>query len=185
MSYEPVAYWRERGKTYEQVFRRTPAFEAQEAAFAEFVSHLDYASVLDVGCGFGRMGPILVAGRVNVEYVGIDVSADMLRGARRLVPDGDFVRSPLEDFDPAGRKWDLVLASEFLMHIPLAGVAAAIAKLRSMTGRHLITIDWTEPLAAGRRILPHNVIHDYGTLFGDALVRSRQVGLQTMFRVRP
>lgn len=185
MSYEPVSYWQERGKTYEQDFRRTPAFEAQEAALGEFVARLSYASVLDVGCGFGRLAPVLLAGRENVAYSGIDVSADMLRGARRLVPAGDFVRSSLDDFDPAGRKWDLVLASEFLMHIPSADVGAAIAKLRSMATRHVITIDWTEPLPTSRRISPHNMIHDYAALFGDAIARSRVVGLQTIFRVRP
>lgn len=84
-------------------------------------------SVLDVGCGNGRLGRYLVAalGR-PIEYVGVDVSPELLALARtdlgsdaRLV-EHDFLAAPARAIlpDAAGRDHALVAVFNVLHHVP-------------------------------------------------------------------
>lgn len=175
-------YWRERGRATSDIgYRSTDAHIAQELALIHFLQPLKFSTVLDVGCGFGRIGQQLVERR-NVEYTGIDISEQRIDQARRRIPEGLFEVTTLTDFVP-DEQYDLVLAVEFLMHVPPNEVVDAVAALRSMASRHVVTVDWTEPV--DKTTKPHNWRHDYAALFGDALVRSEKVGLQTIHRVKP
>src|SRR6185369_632382 len=68
VTYDPATYWRERGETYAAKFD-APAYEEQERALAAVLAELDYATVLEVGCGFGRIARLL-----HGQYTGIDLS---------------------------------------------------------------------------------------------------------------
>ena len=58
-----------------------------------FVQRFSPASVLDAGCGTGRVAIELA--RRGVDVVGVDVSSSMLDTARELAPDVPWVRSDL------------------------------------------------------------------------------------------
>ena len=79
--------------------------------------------------------------------------------------------------------YDLVLAVEFLMHVPPDEVADAVNTMRSLANRHIVTCDWTEPIK--KPAAPHNWRHDYEALFGESIVRRETVGRQTVYRVKP
>lgn len=163
--YEPVAYWRERGRIYERDF--VPGrYRRQEDAIAALLDGLEFETVLDVGCGFGRIGELVWRLRPDISrYVGLDISEDQLAAARRRVPAGEFriadVRH-LEGIEPA----DLVVASEILMHIPPGNVAAVAAALRGLALRHLVTVDWDAP---GQEAGNYCFGHDYAALFPGAV----------------
>lgn len=57
-------------------------------------------SVIDVGCGYGRMLDLLAAQRWRGKYIGFDVSPDLVEIARRWWPDYTFVVADLAN-DPA------------------------------------------------------------------------------------
>lgn len=179
--YDPIADWQRRGRTYEARFRQTPAFEAQEAALADVLRPLAFRSVLEVGCGFGRIGELVARIRPDARYTGLDISADMLRGARSRLPDGEFVEAALLDFDADGRQWDLVLVAEVLMHQPPDAVVAFVAAVRRLARHHVVTVDWDEP-GAPRVADPGNFQHDYRDLFGPSAHRT-PVGRQAIWRV--
>jgi SAM-dependent methyltransferase len=185
VAYDPVHYWRTRGETYEAKFN-APAYVAQEAALRGVLASLDFASVLEVGCGFGRIGALVLDVR-PAEYTGLDLSPVMLASAARRI-DGTFVESTLTDFDP-GRKWDLVIAVEFLMHVPPSDVEAAVRKLIRLSARHVVTLDWTVPLTKRTPVGAHNFRHDYVALLGDAgfgrtrHVETVPVGLQSLHHI--
>ncbi len=169
MTYEPLSYWRRRGQT----------FATQELAFVDLLSGLSFASVLDVGCGPGRLGALVKGLRPDVSYTGIDISPDVLRLAAVRVPDGSFHETTLADFRPR-RTWDLVIASEILMHVPPPEVGDAIERLSALSNRHVVTIDWTTDGPAAS----HNFRHDYRTAFassGLSVIADRQVGEQTIY----
>jgi trans-aconitate methyltransferase len=166
IAYEPVTYWRARGET----------FAAQEIVLADIFRGLEFASVLDVGCGTGRIGGLIRGLRPDATYTGIDVSPAVLRSAANRLPDGEFHETTLAAFRP-GRKWDLVIASEVLMHIPSADVSAAAQKLRSLSGRFVLTIDYV----GARALASHNFAHPYRLLFPDAEVT--RVGEQAIHLV--
>lgn len=170
-----IDYWTTRGETYAADFDVAKYLD-QEAVLRNVLAGLDYASVLDVGCGFGRFAEWF-EGR---HYTGIDLSPSMVRTAMRLHPERTFAVAALDDWQPGAYvTYDLVLASEVLMHIPPADLGAAVMKLRGLAERHLVTVDWTEPIE--RPAMAHNWLHDYAALEapGWQVTRTR-VGLQTI-----
>jgi SAM-dependent methyltransferase len=186
VTYDPIHYWRTRGETYEAKFN-APVYAAQEAALRGVLAALQFGSVLDVGCGFGRIGALVLDVNHVAEYTGLDLSPTMLASARGRIA-GTFVESTLAEFE-SSRKWDLVIAVEFLMHVPPVDIEAAVRKLLRLSARHVVTLDWTVPLTGRTPIGAHNFRHDYAALLGDAgFGRTRRietvpVGLQTVHHV--
>lgn len=178
MTYDPTTYWRERGAEYEAKFRHD-RYAEQELVLASVLDDLDFRTVLEVGCGFGRIGAT-----VRGDYTGIDLSPDMLASARKRMPDATLIETSLDDFTTKA-KYDLVLAVEMLMHVPPADVAKAIRKLDRLSARYIVTCDWTTPLPR-MKVAAHNFIHDYPALLSAAPfgrvreVRTIPVGLQTI-----
>jgi len=64
---------------------------------ADFVMRYAPRSVLDAGCGTGRVARELA--RRGVEVVGVDLDQDMLATARRRSPELELVQADLASFD--------------------------------------------------------------------------------------
>ncbi|HVF32372.1 MAG TPA: class I SAM-dependent methyltransferase [Acidimicrobiales bacterium] len=67
----------------------------------------DAFSVLDAGCGTGRVAVELA--RHGLEVVGVDADASMLAAARRAAPSIEWVASDLAALDLGGRTFDVVV----------------------------------------------------------------------------
>jgi SAM-dependent methyltransferase len=94
------------GEDYQARFDRLAASGQDVHGEAAFVEALGPVTVLDAGCGTGRVG-IELAHR-GLEVVGVDVDPSMLATARRLAPDIEWVEADLTTFD-LGRTFDVVL----------------------------------------------------------------------------
>lgn len=79
---------------------------------ADFVLGLGPSSVLDAGCGTGRVAIELA--RQGVDVVGVDLDEEMLASARKNGPDISFVHASLADVD-LSRAFDLVLMAGNVM----------------------------------------------------------------------
>ena len=79
---------------------------------ADFVMGLEPISVLDAGCGTGRVARELT--RRGVETVGVDLDEEMLSTARRKAPALEWHRADLAALD-LGRQFDVVLAAGNVM----------------------------------------------------------------------
>ena len=79
---------------------------------ADFISDLGPTSVLDAGCGTGRVA-IELAGR-GVDVVGVDLDEEMLGSARKNGPDIRWVRASLADVN-LSRVFDLVVMAGNVM----------------------------------------------------------------------
>jgi len=88
----------------------------------------------------------------------------------------------LQDFYP-GTTYDLVLASEVLLHIPPDEIEQAVDRLFKLSAKYIVTIDWTEPIP-GVEAAYWNWIHDYRSLFEGQIERTQKSYLQTIFVVR-
>ncbi len=66
-------------------------------------------SILDYGCGYGAMADFILANRYQLEYEGLDISAEMIREARLCPPTMDPNRFHLGPIQ--GLKADYVVAS--------------------------------------------------------------------------
>ena len=98
-------YWQERGKS---------GFRPRYKIFYDWIE--SNASVLDIGCGDGYFGQVLV-NKKNISYRGLDISETAVAMARErgLVAEVCDASQDLNKF--ADKSVDYVLMSEFIEHI--------------------------------------------------------------------
>src|SRR5271163_1689841 len=101
---EPVADFD--GEAYQTRFDRLAAQGVDVHGEASLVLSFEPTSVLDAGCGTGRVAGELA--RRGVEVVGVDVSASMIAEARRRAPDQLWLEDDLSTLD-LGRHFDVVV----------------------------------------------------------------------------
>ena len=121
-----------RGERYEESFERRAAAGLDVHGEARFVLSLGPpASVLDAGCGTGRVARELA--RHGVETAGVDIDPEMLDEARRRAPELAWIRHDVALVD-LGRTFACVLmAGNLLLFLRRGREPEAVANL----ARHL------------------------------------------------
>jgi SAM-dependent methyltransferase len=85
------------------------------------------AEVLELGCGAGV--PVTQALAERCRVTGVDISAEQIALAERLVPDATFIQSDITTLDfPAG-SFDAVVSFYTLIHIPRAEHAGLLGSI--------------------------------------------------------
>lgn len=105
---------------------------------AAFVESLAPRSVLDAGCGTGRVA--IELDRRGVDVVGVDLDPSMLEAARRKAPHLPWVEGDLISVD-VGRTFDVVVMAGNVMIFLEAGTEAAVVAnvaRRVRPGGHLV-----------------------------------------------
>jgi 2-polyprenyl-3-methyl-5-hydroxy-6-metoxy-1,4-benzoquinol methylase len=119
------------GDDYQRRFDALAASGADVHGEADFVAALDPASVLDAGCGTGRVAIELA--RRGIEVVGVDADASMIDTARRLAPTITWVHGDMAAVDD-GRRFDVVVMAG---NVPLFTPPGTQAALVAGCARHL------------------------------------------------
>ena len=126
--------------------------------------------MLEVGCGFGRITKLILSNfSENREYIATDLSADQINEAEKYVNGlrssrpPQFIVSDIQSLD-LKNKYDLVLASEVLMHVLPSEIESVIGKLVGISSKHVIDIDWYEEKLP-RKVAPYNFIHQYEKIY--------------------
>jgi SAM-dependent methyltransferase len=124
------------GDSYQQRFDELAASGVDVHGEAAFVLAYSPSSVLDAGCGTGRVGAELA--RRGVSVVGADVDESMLATARRAMPSVEWVQSDLVLLD-LGRTFDVVvMAGNVPLFTPPGTEAALVAGCARHVGRLLV-----------------------------------------------
>lgn len=165
MTYDPKQYWLQRGKVYKENFRTSRKFELQEKTLVEYLKGIDFATVLEVGCGFGRITRLISSNFELERYLAIDISPDQIANARKYT-DSQKVTFEVSDIQSLNlaEKYDLVIACEVLLHILPDEISPVVKKLVSLSRKHIINIDWYEE-SVPRNIGSHNFIHQYESIY--------------------
>jgi len=176
VSYIPHEYWFKHGKTYKDEFRYNKNFELQEKMLIDYLKNKisSFSTVLEAGCGFGRITKLLLTNFPNImEYLAIDLSPDQIENAKELIrpgietrgqlPNPTFMVSDIQSFQ-IQKKYDLVMASEVLMHILPSEIEEVMCKLVSMSNEHVVNIDWYKEQTPSKAA-PHNFIHQYEKIY--------------------
>lgn len=119
------------GDRYQRRFDELAAAGEDVHGEASFVAAFDPATVLDAGCGSGRVAIELA--RRGVEVVAADVNASMLATARRIGPGITWVESDIGDLD-LERTFDVVVMAG---NVPLFTPAGTRAALVAGCARHV------------------------------------------------
>ena len=121
-------------------------YKLQEQHLIDFLSKLQFNTVCEAGCGFGRITKI-VLNEFNISkenYFGFDVSPDQINRAKQYVVDkAEFVTSSIETVQ-VNKQYELVFAAEVLMHIPHKSILPALTKLAEISSKYIVNIDWRE-----------------------------------------
>lgn len=94
------------GEQYQAKFDQLAASGENVHGEVDFLMAYEPVSVLDAGCGTGRVAIELA--RRGVEAVGVDCEATMLATARERAPDIEWIEADLETFD-LDRTFDVVV----------------------------------------------------------------------------
>ena len=119
------------GDHYQSQFDRLAASGQDVHGEATFVMAYSPTSVLDAGCGTGRVAIELA--RHGIEVVGVDIDDSMLATAQRLAPDIEWVQSDLCELE-LGRTFDLVVMAG---NVPLFTPPGTEAALVGGVARHV------------------------------------------------
>jgi SAM-dependent methyltransferase len=120
------------GDQYQARFDELAAEGKDVHGEASFVSELAPRSVLDAGCGTGRVAIELA--RRGLEVVGVDNDASMLATARERGPAVTWVESDLTALD-LGRAFDVVVMAG---NVPLFCAPGTEAELVAGCARHVV-----------------------------------------------
>ena len=202
-SYNPKDYWIEQGKVYKDNFRYNSKFELQERFLIEYLTSNVFPttnsdgnsvklSVLEVGCGFGRITRLILKNfdKLITRYTAVDISPDQISNAKKFVGDPplgrhdvptgevneskneeglEFVVSDIQTLTStyvSNMKYDLVLACEVLLHVLPSEIDQVVYQLTEMSNKHIINIDWYEAQVP-KKIAPHNFIHQYEKIYAN------------------
>lgn len=133
------------GDDYDATYERRAAAGEHVHGEADFVGRFAPASVLDAGCGTGRVGRELA--RRGCAVAGVDIDPEMLATARRKAPDVDWRLADLQDVE-MGRAFDaVVLAGNVMIFLAPGTEGAVVANM----ARHLAP---GGALIAGFQLLP-------------------------------
>ena len=119
------------GDSYDETYERRAAAGEEVHGEANFVQRFSPSSVLDAGCGTGRVGRELA--RRGVDVAGVDIDPEMLRTARRKAPGVDWHLADLVSVD-FSRSFDvIVMAGNVMIFLTPGTEDAVIANM----ARHL------------------------------------------------
>lgn len=180
MTFDPVYFWKAHGP-----YLATASVSDEHIATEQILRGLLAAlepkpeSVIDVGCGGGRLAAVLKDVLPQAQYAGLDLGEAQLERTKAVRGDGDFYLSRLQDFVPDTR-WDLAICSEVLLHIPPADIQLACDRLSDLAPV-IIAVEWTQPMAGA--IAEWNWLHDYRSLFSGRILSEVVHQDQTIFLI--
>ena len=164
-------YWTERGRTYHSEVRLTEDYHRlQESFLVDLIklSGLPVRSILEIGCGYGRITKILAAAFPDSRITALDLSDDQLANARRYCGDNKgivFQQYDLYGGQPLPAGFDLAIATEVFLHHPDQAVRQFIKRILD-SARYIASIDWCEEWQTP--VSHHVWIHNYRALYKGA-----------------
>jgi SAM-dependent methyltransferase len=154
------------GDEYDATYERRAAAGEDVHGEANFVQATGARSVLDAGCGTGRVGRELA--RRGLDVAGVDLDEVMLATARAKAPEVDWRLGDLASID-LGRRFDaIVMAGNVMIFLTPGTEGAVIANMAA----HL---DAGGVLIAGFQLQPGKLaIEQYDAMAADAGLTLRE-----------
>ena len=133
------------GDAYDATYQRRAAAGENVHGEADFVTALGPKSVLDAGCGTGRVGRELA--RRGLGVIGVDIDPEMLGTARSQAPELDWRLADLATVELGRRFEAIVMAGNVMIFLAPGTEQAVVSNMAS----HLEPGGW---LIAGFQLQP-------------------------------
>lgn len=171
MSLDLIEFWKARGPRHYKEFQDLSSevksrFTNQENETLKILRKYRFSKILELGCGFGRYTKILSQAFKPEKYVAVDLVKEQIENAKNYVGNDkiDYHCIPIQDFD-MDEKFDLVFASEFLMHLNFETIEDVIKKMVSFSSNKIVIVDWYDKTMFGKELRGYCFQHDYQTFF--------------------
>ena len=180
-SFNVNEYWLQRGRNYLHENLPQEFHRLQETFLIDVLrsSGIPLASILEVGCGFGRITRLLASSFQDTKITALDLSPEQLENAKRYCGQQSnisFQQYDLYSGKPfPGAGYDIMVAIEVFLHHPRPIVLGLFRRLAAVAS-HLINIDWSEHWPW--KTAEHVWVHDYSRVY-------REAGLQCATFVLP
>jgi len=166
------------GKSYydKRKFERLPWYsklvtKKQEKTISSLLKKINVNSILEIGCGYGRLTKILDSTLRPQSYNAIDLSEELITIAKKNISNVRFQCTSIQDFKTK-EKFDLVFCGVMLMMINEKEIKTVLQKLISLSSKKIITID---PIEMFVKNSDYVFIHDYKKIFSELGVKKIQV----------
>jgi len=140
--YENEKFWKEFGINYYDKYKNKKDWiEKQEFELLRFLKTKEFNSVLEFGCGFGRVTKVLCENFNIQKYLAFDISPHQIENAKKYCEGMNvlFQVSSIKEFE-SNDKFDLVIGPEILMHIEPKGIDFVMQKMENYSKRYFM---WT------------------------------------------
>jgi SAM-dependent methyltransferase len=176
VSYKPEEHWNanailhlERGESINNYC--FDIYKNQERQLIDILKKIKFESVLEIGCGFGRVTNLILNEFDVDRYVATDISQIQLDNAREHLHRKHIVDYIQVDITIPSKlpskimnnKFDLVIATEVLMHILPRDIFNVIGTMIYVSNNHVINIDYHEE--EDKELRSHNFKHDYEHIY--------------------
>lgn len=130
------------------------------------------SSILDVGCGNGTLARALVENGYNGDYLGVDMSEELLTKAQTLLDENAQGHINFQQIDLADPDWQNAVPTEnfnwlvsfaVFHHLPgqilRRNIASAFADLVAQTGKVAVSVwQWQNSPRLSKRVLPWDTV---------------------------
>ena len=160
-------------------FERLPWYaklviKKQEKTISILLNKINVNSVLEIGCGYGRLTRILNSTLQPQRYKAIDLSEELISIAKEKINGVEFQCISIQDLETK-EKFDLVFCGVMLMMINEKEIKTVLHKLISLSSKKIITID---PIEMFVKNSDYVFIHDYEKIF-------RELGIFKKIEIHP
>ena len=142
--YNQNEYWSGKGgKTHydESIKQADDTTIMVEEFLINFLKKIEFKTVLDVACGYGRYIKIVNENFNVIDYHGIDISKDQIKKAKEYCSNNIRLKiTSLESFNP-GRHFDLVFAANILLHVKPIDIEYFVNRIIALSNKNVIVMD--------------------------------------------
>ena len=174
-------YWKDRGKTYDAELnnKSIQTFNeeiVQEKFLLKALSTISCHTILEVGCGNGRLTKLLLKLPKVEKIIAVDISEDLIDIAKKNIIDTRLSFQTLDlDKISFNNKFDLIFGGEILMHIHPTKIRSILKKLVELSSNKLIFLEYYEKDKINNTKSDYCFIHDYNKLFSELNIKKIKI----------
>ncbi len=177
-------YWINRGKEYKIKFdllnkTQHKRYEYQIKALKELLINSNPKTILEIGCGFGRVTETLSQLFPKASITCVDISKEQIDNLNKLsLPNVETICKDIMNYD-FEKTFDLIIASEVFMH--LSSESMKVLSERLIVYPRIIIIELT---SSPKKLGSHCFIHNYSKLFRQKNIIRHKLKLPFLLRFR-
>ena len=155
-----------------------------------YLKNLDFATVLEVGCGYGRITKLINKNFKIKNYFATELSPDLVKIAAEVNQEFqniEFKQSTIQDLE-IDKKFDLVIGTEVLQHVLPNDIQSSIQKLVDISNKHVINVDISFE-GMPPNLARHNFAHNYKKIYSQCTnvkkITAKKLGIlnHTLFHI--